>query len=78
MLLLLKGTYATDSPIAFADYNNGTGLLYQDTQDAGAGGDPAFDLFALPTATSLNFLWILEKFEFHLNTSRALLDWIMA
>lgn len=55
MLLLLKGTYATDSPIAFADYNNGTGLLYQDTQDAGAGGDPAFDLFALPTATSLNF-----------------------
>ncbi len=55
MLLLLKGTYATDSPISFADYNNGTGLLYQDNQDTGAGGDPAFDLYGLPTAAGLNF-----------------------
>jgi hypothetical protein len=55
MLLLLKGTYATDSPISFADYNNGTGQLYQDTQNTGAGGDPTFDLFGLPTAQSLNF-----------------------
>lgn len=55
MLLLLKGTYATDSPIAFSDYNNGTGNLYQDTQDIGAGGDPTFDLYALPSASTLNF-----------------------
>ena len=55
MLLLLKGTYATDSPISFADYNNGTGQLYQDTQNTGAGGDPTFDLFGLPSAQNLNF-----------------------
>lgn len=55
MLLLLKLTYATDSPLNFSDYNNGTGQLYQDAQDTGAGGDPAFDLYDLPLAQNLNF-----------------------
>ncbi|HMW08185.1 MAG TPA: hypothetical protein PK079_21765 [Leptospiraceae bacterium] len=55
MLLLLKLTYATDAPLNFSDYNNGTGQLYQDVQDTGAGGDPAFDLFQLPLAQNLNF-----------------------
>jgi hypothetical protein len=55
MLLLLKGTYATDSPLEFSEYNNGTGKLYQDTMDAGAGGDPIYDLTDLPLAQNLNF-----------------------
>ena len=55
MLLLLKGTYATDSPLDFSEYNGGTGALYRDTQDTGAGGDPTFDLFGLPSASNLNF-----------------------
>ena len=55
MLLLLKGTYATDSPLDFSDYNNGTGELYRDTENVGAGGDPTFDLNQLPLAQNLNF-----------------------
>lgn len=52
MLLLLKGTYATDNPLDFGDYSNGTGQLYQDVN--GATGDPTFDLQGLPTASALN------------------------
>ena len=54
MLLLLKGTYATDSPLDFSDYNNGTGELYRDTENVGAGGDPTFDLNQLPLLNSHN------------------------
>ena len=53
MLLLLKGTYATDSPLDFSEYNNGTGQLYQDTN--GDGQEPVFDTFGLPSAKELNF-----------------------
>ncbi|MCB1156752.1 MAG: hypothetical protein KDK45_04555 [Leptospiraceae bacterium] len=51
MLLLLKGTYASDNPLGFDEYNNGTGQLYLD--DAGDGLDPAFDLGELPYAKDL-------------------------
>ncbi|MCE9499468.1 MAG: hypothetical protein K8R21_03050 [Leptospira sp.] len=52
MLLLLKGTYATDEPLAFDEYSNGSGQLYQD--DSGSGtNDPAFDLTNLPAAKDL-------------------------
>jgi hypothetical protein len=56
MLLLLKLTYATDSPLEFSDYSNGTGQLYQDSNGNGtAGADPTFDLNGLPLAQNLNF-----------------------
>lgn len=51
MLLLMKGTYASDNPIQFTDYSGGTGAIYQDT--TGEGADPAFDLTGLPTAQNL-------------------------
>lgn len=51
MLLLVKGTYASDSPISFQDYSNGTNSLYLDSQ--GDGHDPGFDLSGLPQASSL-------------------------
>ncbi len=55
MLLLLKGTYATDEPLSFEDYSNGTGSLYRDDQvDTGNGLDPAFDLADLPQAKNLS------------------------
>lgn len=51
MLLLLKGTYASDNPLSFAELNNGTGNLYLD--DQGEGNDPVFDLNGLPSVASL-------------------------
>ncbi|MCP5497221.1 MAG: hypothetical protein H7A23_21925 [Leptospiraceae bacterium] len=52
MLLLLKGTYASDNPIQFSDYSSGTGAIYQDS--TGDGSDPSFDdLSDLPSAQNL-------------------------
>lgn len=48
MLLLMKGTYATDNPLDFSEYNNGTGDFYQDPT-----GDPTFNLTSLPKASAL-------------------------
>lgn len=53
MLLLLKGTYATDNPIEFTDYSNGTGDLYMDNQGDVGVGDPNFDLSGIPKANQL-------------------------
>ncbi|ABZ93066.1 hypothetical protein EHQ92_06230 [Leptospira biflexa] len=51
MLLLLKGTYATDNPLDWSELNNGTGDLYIDTQ--GEGLDPTMTLTNLPKAGNL-------------------------
>ncbi|TGK98717.1 LIC11270 family surface protein [Leptospira levettii] len=51
MLLLLKGTYATDNPLDWNELNNGTGDLYIDTQ--GEGLDPTMTLTSLPKAGNL-------------------------
>ncbi|PKA12423.1 hypothetical protein CH372_09415 [Leptospira meyeri] len=48
MLLLLKGTYATDNPLDWAELNNGTGDLYVDSQ--GDGLDPVMTLVNQPKA----------------------------
>ena len=55
MLLLLKLTYATDSPLEFSEINNGTGKIYQDKFGTGTGFDVPPDLFGLPDAKDLNF-----------------------
>lgn len=46
MLLLLKGTYATDNPLDWGELNNGTGDLYVDAQ--GEGLDPTMTLVNQP------------------------------
>ncbi|TGL44723.1 LIC11270 family surface protein [Leptospira perdikensis] len=46
MLLLLKGTYATDNPLDWSELNNGTGDLYIDAQ--GEGLDPTMTLVNQP------------------------------
>ncbi|WCL50044.1 LIC11270 family surface protein [Leptospira sp. GIMC2001] len=51
MLLLVKGTYASDNPISFQDYNGGTGALYLD--NIGEGGDADHQLIDLPSAANL-------------------------
>ncbi|WP_425460636.1 LIC11270 family surface protein [Leptospira idonii] len=51
MLLLLKGTYSTDSPLDWSELNNGTGQLYVDAQ--GDGGDPTMNLVSVPEAKDL-------------------------
>ncbi|XDD47002.1 hypothetical protein AB3N60_02610 [Leptospira sp. WS39.C2] len=51
MLLLLKGTYATDNPLDWSELNNGTGDLYVDSQ--GEGLDPTMTLTNLPKAGNL-------------------------
>ncbi|EQA54070.1 LIC11270 family surface protein [Leptospira kmetyi] len=51
MLLLVKGTYATDNPIGFEAYSGGTGQIYQD--NAGTGLDPIPDLTGMPLAQNL-------------------------
>lgn len=51
MLLLLKGTYATDNPLDWSELNNGTGDLYIDTQ--GEGLDPTMSLTSVPKAADL-------------------------
>lgn len=51
MLLLVKGTYATDNPLNFSDYSNGTGALYVDTE--GDGADPTMDIAGVPLANDL-------------------------
>ncbi|EMJ97813.1 LIC11270 family surface protein [Leptospira alstonii] len=51
MLLLVKGTYATDNPIGFEAYSGGTGQLYQDT--SGEGFDPTLGLAGVPLAQNL-------------------------
>ncbi|MDX1957795.1 MAG: hypothetical protein SFU98_04430 [Leptospiraceae bacterium] len=51
MLLLVKGTYATDNPLTFNETNGGTGAIHQDTQ--GTDNDPNFDLTGLPSASNL-------------------------
>jgi hypothetical protein len=51
MLLLAKGTYASDNPLEFSELNNGTGLLYVDS--SGEGLDPAMDLNLLPNVENL-------------------------
>ncbi|TGL59152.1 hypothetical protein EHQ58_09585 [Leptospira ognonensis] len=51
MLLLLKGTYSTDSPLEWSELNNGTGALYVDSQVEG--NDPAMSLTNLPTVGGL-------------------------
>ncbi|MEI7013820.1 LIC11270 family surface protein [Leptospira licerasiae] len=48
MLLLMKGTYATDSPLEFSEYNNGTGDVYEDPS-----GDPTFNTAGLPKMANL-------------------------
>ncbi|WP_411824752.1 LIC11270 family surface protein [Leptospira sp. 'Mane'] len=55
MLLLLKGTYATDSPLDWSELNGGTGVIYKDHEDNGDGngGDPAFSVGDLPLAGNL-------------------------
>ncbi|TGK13112.1 hypothetical protein EHO60_02625 [Leptospira fletcheri] len=53
MLLLLKATYATDNPLNFTDYNNGTGALYLDNQGATGVGDPTLNLGGIPSAANL-------------------------
>jgi hypothetical protein len=55
MLLLLKLTYATDSPLEFSEINGGTGKIYQDKFGVGTGLDITPDLFGLPDAKDLNF-----------------------
>lgn len=54
MLLLLKGTYSTDNPIAFSDYNGGTGQLFRD--DVGEGIGPDHITNDLPSAADLPIL----------------------
>ncbi len=51
MLLLLKGTYASDDPILFSDYNGGTNALYLD--ESGEGIGPPHTLDSLPSASNL-------------------------
>ncbi|MDF3821230.1 hypothetical protein P3G55_15080 [Leptospira sp. 96542] len=51
MLLLLKGTYATDSPLDWSELNNGTGDIYVDNQ--GEGLDPVMNLAGIPKAGNL-------------------------
>ncbi|MCW7473770.1 hypothetical protein CH354_02530 [Leptospira levettii] len=51
MLLLLKGTYATDNPLDWTELNNGTGDLYVDSQ--GEGLDPTMTLTSVPKAGNL-------------------------
>ncbi|TGN06857.1 LIC11270 family surface protein [Leptospira ilyithenensis] len=55
MLLLLKGTYSTDSPLDWAELNGGLGTIYLDKQDIGdgTGGDPAMSTNDLPLAKDL-------------------------
>jgi hypothetical protein len=54
VLLLIKLTYATDSPLEWTELNNGTGLLYQDEFGVGQGLNPSPDLAGLPSAKDLN------------------------
>ncbi len=51
MLLLLKGTFSSDSPLDWSEVNNGTGAIYQDSQEAGF--DPVMNLAGLQTAGNL-------------------------
>ncbi|PJZ53446.1 LIC11270 family surface protein [Leptospira adleri] len=51
MLVLAKGTYATDNPLGFESYSNGTGQIYRDA--TGDGLDPVFDTTGIPTASGL-------------------------
>jgi hypothetical protein len=51
MLLLVKGTYSTDSPLDWAELNNGSGALYVDNQTDG--NDPLMNLTNLPTVAGL-------------------------
>ncbi len=51
MLLLVKGTYSTDSPLDWSELNNGTGALYLDDQTPG--NDPGMSLTNLPNAGGL-------------------------
>lgn len=51
MLLLLKGTYATDNPLDWSELNSGTGDLYVDAQ--GEGLDPTMTLVNRPKAGSI-------------------------
>ncbi len=51
MLLLLKGTYATDNPLDWSELNNGTGDFYIDSQ--GEGLDPTMTLVNQPKAGSM-------------------------
>ncbi|TGL85155.1 hypothetical protein EHQ68_18120 [Leptospira congkakensis] len=51
MLLLLKGTYATDYPLDWSELNNGTGDLYVD--DQGEGLDPGMTLVNQPKAGNM-------------------------
>ncbi|MCB1143011.1 MAG: hypothetical protein KDK54_12265 [Leptospiraceae bacterium] len=51
MLLLLKGTYASDNPLEYSELNNGTGQLYVDA--SGDYLDPAMDTVGLPSVENL-------------------------
>jgi len=51
MLLLLKGTYSSDSPLEWNETNGGTGALFRDKE--GAGLDPIFSTIDLPMARNL-------------------------
>jgi hypothetical protein len=51
MLLLLKGTYSSDSPLDWTELNNGSGALYVDSQ--ADGNDPAMSLTNLPNTNGL-------------------------
>lgn len=50
----MKGTYASDRPIRFEDYRNGTGNLYLD--ETGGANGPGHNLTNLPRANNLPIL----------------------
>ncbi len=49
MLLIFKGTYATDNTLEFTEINGNA--IYRDTE--GVGGDPTFDTTGLPALSNL-------------------------
>ena len=49
MLLLFKGTYASDNPLEYSEINDGS--IYKDVE--GQGGDPTLDVSQLPSLSNL-------------------------
>ncbi|XDD51479.1 hypothetical protein AB3N59_06995 [Leptospira sp. WS92.C1] len=72
MLLLAKGTYATDNPIPFSAYSNGSGQIYLD--DTGAGLDPAFDLTGVPLAQNLPIFIDIGEIRMSTKYEQGLID----
>lgn len=72
MLLLLKGTYATDNPLDWSELNNGTGDLYLDAQ--GPGQDPNFSLVGLPKVANMPILIDIGEVRISSNYVKGLND----